>query len=179
MKLPANCPHRRSAKNWSSTLSCGGDLDQPACCRTTDGDILRPFLPKRGPLCESRDRTPEEYRFTWHSSFHGAAVVQIGNGKNIILDWARSGWGTNGRYWCCIAKAQWKRLEAAVLAAKFWGLDADIDRLGCDGAQWLIEGHRGDMYRAVRRWSPDGAIHDLGRAFFDIAGPPIADIRLY
>jgi hypothetical protein len=35
---------------------------------------------------------------------------------------------------------------------------------------------RRDVYRAIRRWSPEGVIHDLGRAFFDIPGPPIADI---
>jgi hypothetical protein len=35
------------------------------------------------------------------------------------------------------------------------------------------------FYRAVRRWSPRGAIYDLWRTFLDIAGPPIADIELY
>jgi hypothetical protein len=35
------------------------------------------------------------------------------------------------------------------------------------------------MYRAIKRWSPGGAIHDLGRTFLDLAGPPVADIDLY
>jgi hypothetical protein len=51
--------------------------------------------------------------------------------------------------------------------------------MGLDGADWIIEGHRRDVYRAIRRWSPGGATYDLGRVFLDLAGPPIADIRLY
>ena len=76
--------------------------------------------------------------------------------------------------------ADWKCPEEAVLAAKFRALDAvlkfDFD---FDGATWLIEGRRRDVYRTVRRWSPGGAIYDLRRVFLDIAGPSIADIRLY
>jgi hypothetical protein len=35
------------------------------------------------------------------------------------------------------------------------------------------------VYRVIRRWSPGGAVFDLGRTFLDLAGPPIADIKLY
>jgi hypothetical protein len=67
-----------------------------------------------------------------------------------------------------------------VLAAGFWSLEASLEfDFGLDGANWLIEGRRSDVYRAVRRWSPTGAFFDLGRVFLDIAGPPITDIRLY
>jgi hypothetical protein len=142
---------------------------------------MQVYNPKRGPLCENQKHTPEEYRFTWRSSFNGRAVVQIGGrGENIILDWARSDFKDGaGSFWKGIDPADWKRLEVAVLAANFWALDAVGDRRGLDGADWVIEGRRGDVYRAVRRWSPGGAIYDLGRTFLDIAGPPIADIRLY
>jgi hypothetical protein len=41
---------------------------------------------------------------------------------------------------------------------------------GLDGADWLIEGRRGDAYRAVKCWSPEGEFHALGRLFFALAG---------
>jgi hypothetical protein len=50
---------------------------------------------------------------------------------------------------------------------------------GLDGAQWLIEGRRGQTYHAIDRWSPRGTVHDLGSLFFDLAGPPLAGIDLY
>ena len=50
---------------------------------------------------------------------------------------------------------------------------------GLDGADWLIEGRRKDIYHAVHRWSPCGKIHDLGRLFFAMAGSPLADVELY
>jgi hypothetical protein len=81
---------------------------------------MHAYLPKRGPLCGNTKYTVEEYRFIWRSSFHGDAVVQIRSGKNIILDWARSSFSGNGRFWRCIEPADWTRLEAAVLAAGFW-----------------------------------------------------------
>jgi hypothetical protein len=49
--------------------------------------------------------------------------------------------------------------------------------MGCDGARWLIAGRRRFDYHIVHRWSPDGALHDLGRLLFDLAG--LAVVRLY
>jgi len=181
MKLPAKCLHRRSAKDWRRWYAGIDERDQQPCCRQTDSDPFAVWFPKRGPVCVGMEHTVEVYRFTWRSSFHGDAVVQIGRGgKNIILDWACSSFSYgNGRFWTCVDEASWRRLEAAVLAANFWCLDRHDDRLGLDGARWIIEGRRRDVYRVVERWSPHDAVYDLGRMFFDLAGPPIADIRLY
>jgi hypothetical protein len=179
VKLPANCPHRRSAKNWRPNFS--GEENTNPCCRNGRASEFDVFLPKKGPLCRSMEHTVEVYRFTWRSSFDGDAVVQIGRGgKNITLDWACSSFTYgNGRFWNCIEEVSWHRLEDALLAAGFWCLDPIGERYGLDGATWAIEGRRRDVYRAVERWSPHDAIYDLGRTFFDLAGPLIADIRLY
>jgi hypothetical protein len=78
--------------------------------------------------------------------------------------------------------ADWGRLQEALIAASFWALDPDEGPLarGLDGAFWTIEGRRKDIFRAVSRWSPcDELVHDLGRLFFDLAGPPLAEIRVY
>jgi len=123
------------------------------------------------------EHSAEGYRLTWRSlSRHNNAVVQIGSGKNISLDWARNGFGANGRYRCGIEAADWNALKRRASPPAFGRLTPRATALG---ATWLIEGRRRDVYRAVRRWSPRGAIYDLGRTFFDIAGPPIAYIRLY
>jgi hypothetical protein len=73
--------------------------------------------------------------------------------------------------------ADWGRLQEALIAA----LDEEGPLLrGLDGAFWTIEGRRKDIFRAVSRWSPrDEAVHDLGRLFFDLAGPPLVEIKLY
>lgn len=174
MKLPAKCPHRRSGKKWSR------DGASP-CCRQGYRDFSV-YAPKRGPLCQRMDISTEEYRFSWNSSFNGSAQISIDRGeKNIIVGWVRRDFRDGfGQFWKCIEGADWSRLEAALLRAGFWSLDAALEfDFSLDGANWLIEGRRRDVYRAVRRWSPNGAIFDLGRVFLDIAGPPIADIRLY
>ena len=73
----------------------------------------------------------------------------------------------------------WKKLQQALEAADFWSLSSARELpVGFDGAQWLIEGRRGDIYHAIHRWSPRGAVRDIGRLFFDLAGPPLATIDL-
>src|ERR1051325_907673 len=139
------------------------------------------LVPEDGPVCLGMEHTIEVYRFTWRSSFDGDAVVQIGRGgKNIILDWACSSFTYgNGRFWNCIDEASWRRLEDALLDAGFWCLNPHDNRRALDGARWTIEGRRRAVYRVVERWSPHNAVYELGRMFFDLAGPPIAGTRLY
>jgi hypothetical protein len=95
------------------------------------------------------------------------------------VDWARWGFGGDGRYRRHIDPLEWTRLEAALVAARFWSLEPHELPAGLDGAAWTVEGRRRDVYRPVKRWSPSGALYDLSRAFFDLAGPPIATMRLY
>jgi hypothetical protein len=73
----------------------------------------------------------------------------------------------------------WEKLQRALMISNFWSLDTADEQLGLDGAQWLIEGRRGDIYHSVERWSPRGAVRDLGCLFFALAGTPLASIELY
>jgi hypothetical protein len=75
--------------------------------------------------------------------------------------------------------ARWARLLDALIAVNFWAVDPIDELQGLDGAQWLIEGRRGNIYRGVSRWSPGGEVHVLGRLFFDLAGSPLSKIKLY
>src|SRR5260221_63971 len=61
------------------------------------------------------------------------------------------------------------------LLPTLWAIDPDEengDVVRLDGARWVIEGSRREIYRVVRRDGPRGPLHDHGRAFLDVAGPP-------
>jgi hypothetical protein len=79
-----------------------------------------------------------------------------------------------------VGSENWERLSEALIAANFWALDAvDECAPSLDGANWLIEGRRRDIYRAVNRWSRGGEVHALGQVFFALAGPPLSKVGLY
>jgi hypothetical protein len=93
------------------------------------------------PLCRSRGAEDEAYRFIWHSSFDGAAMVHIASKREATaLRWnylrLRNG-QTCGTM--VLSAADWGRLHRTLDAAKFWSLDASGNRSGLDGADWLIE----------------------------------------
>jgi hypothetical protein len=181
MKLPDKCPHCRSAKNWlRGSVGFSQRGHAPGCCRN-DYDF-RVVPPEEPPLCRDLKIVSEEYRFIWHSSFDGDVCVRLGrNSKNVTLRWNCSSFTYGlGRFQTCVDMLGWAQLEAALLVAKFWVLDQTDETIcGFDGATWIIEGRRRDVYRVMSRWSPTGPIFDLGRTFCELAGPPIADFRLY
>jgi hypothetical protein len=123
------------------------------------------------------------YRFTWHSSFDGDAVVRIGRqGGEITLRLDRSlvhAEAVTSALFVALTLAGRARMQDALIAMSFWSLDAEERRLGLDGSDWLIEARRKDNYRAVSRWSPRGALRELGKLFFEMARPPMAEVRIY
>jgi hypothetical protein len=78
-----------------------------------------------------------------------------------------------------VAPEGWTSLRDALIAADFWSLDPTERRLSLDGAQWLIEGRKENVYHGVSRWSPQGGLYALGRLFFALAGPPLSRVKLY
>jgi hypothetical protein len=150
------------------------------CCRSQ-----RWLLGDEEPLCCTMASEAEVYRFVWRSSFDGSAAVRIGRqGTAIILRW-RYEWFHTPRPDDAPAEAalspdDWARFLDALIAANFWALDpADEPLQGLDGAEWFIEGRRGNVYRCVSRWSPSGEVHALGRLFFDLARTPLSEVWLY
>jgi hypothetical protein len=163
MILPDNCSFAVLPPNPFDLLS----IERSNCCRSR-------LVGAEEPLCRSRGAEDEAYRFMWHSSFDGAAMVHIASKREATaLRWnylrLRNGqtYGT-----MVLSAADWGRLHRTLDAAKFWSLDASGNRSGLDGADWLIEGRRKDIYHAVHPWSPCGEIHDLGRLFFAMALTP-------
>lgn len=174
MRLPDKCPHRVTAKHWVSHYE-----DALPCCRNDDFN-LSIFLPRQAPMCRDIGNTAEAYRFVWRSSFHGDALVRIARGeKNTAVEWVCRGRHGDGQFLKLVAEGDWRRLEDALAAAEFWTSASEEEMVSVDGARWLIEGRRREVYQAIRRNSPRGPMLDLGRTFFEIAGQPIADFRLY
>ena len=174
MKLPADCPYAVT----SPGRILGDVIEAVPCCRAHC--LFRSLGDGEVPLCRSWGT--EVYRFTWDSSFDGDAVVriaQIGDQIRLSLVYRSSRFADTERREATAAPADWARLQEAVIAANFWALDPTGEQRGLDGACWTIEGRRKDIFRAVHRWSPHGAIHDLGRLFFALAGPPLAEAGLY
>lgn len=124
----------------------------------------------------------EFYRFTWRSSFDGDVVVEITKiDEMVLLSWntelcfARPHAPTS----FALSSEDWDAFGRAVDDADFWALECSDPLQGFDGAQWRIEGRRSQTYHAVECWSPGGALYDLGRVFFGLAGRPLDRIKLY
>src|SRR5262249_10845266 len=51
----------------------------------------------------------------------------------------------------------------------FWKLPAkDETRMGCDGAQWIVEGVKNGKYHLVDRWTPEnGEVRAIGMAMIE------------
>jgi hypothetical protein len=138
------------------------------------------------PLCRSMAAEREVYRFTWRSSFDGSAVVRVGRQDDeVALRWIHRWFRTpspdEAPPAVSLTLADWARLQQALFDASFWVFGANEGPLmrGLDGAFWTIEGRREDIYRAASRWSPGGALNSLGRLFFELAGSPLAKVRIY
>jgi hypothetical protein len=76
-------------------------------------------------------------------------------------------------------KADWAAMRALDIARTGADREAADERLGLDGAHWLIEGRRGNVYSGISRWRPRGELFALGRLFLNLAGPPLSNIKLY
>jgi hypothetical protein len=177
MKLPDDCPYAEVFPDQFDDH----EIQCPACCRAMATGYL---IGAEEPLCRSRHTAAEAYRFIWRSSFNGKAVVHIAReSDSITLRWEylalRVSAASDAPPIVTLSPVNWNRLQRSLTVAKFWSLDAMDEVDGFDGARWLIEGRYGETYHAIDRWSPRGAVRELGRLFFALAGLPLAEVRLY
>ena len=128
------------------------------------------------------DPNVEAYRFLWLRTFDhpiAARLVVRASGSGWMHARMTSGQGGHepgriirwGVSWLTRAKTQ--SLLEALAAADFWNLptlarlNADPDgvqRIGVDGARWIVEGVKNGQYHVVDRWSPDTAdpVREIG-----------------
>ena len=114
------------------------------------------------PFCTDSGNVAESYRFTWIPSFHPAVAVRIDltttgyrlTGK--ILNGA-GGYepGSLARVVVhALNDADVARFSELLHSAQFWELPTSAQRLGCDGAQWVLEALTSKGYHVVDRWTP-------------------------
>jgi hypothetical protein len=178
MKLPADCSYATISPGPLASV----DIDLSGCCR---GQAQSWLLGDEEPLCRTAGREAEAYRFVWRSSFDGNGIVRIGRqGDEVVLQWRYDHWlrapaAGDAPAGAALSAGDWVRFREALIAANFWAVDSADERQGLDGAEWLIEGRRGNVYRAVSRWSPQDELRALGRLFFTLAGLPLSKVKLY
>jgi hypothetical protein len=146
------------------------------CCR--EHDLFAPV--EEYPHNLRRTPGDEAYWFGWDSSFDGKATIRIAKLRDeavVSRVYRASRFGKVRRFRGLLTTADWSLLEDAIVAANFWMLDERDGRLGLDGSTWSFAGRRRHDYHYLSRWSPDDALWDLGRFFFDVAG--LAEVRLY
>jgi hypothetical protein len=121
----------------------------------------------------SQDPNVEAYRFLWVRTFDhpiAARLVVRASGSGWMHARMTSGqggykpgriirWGVS---W--LTKAKTQSLLQALAAADFWNLPTlagpnagpdGVQRIGVDGAQWIVEGVKNGQYHVVDRWSPE------------------------
>jgi hypothetical protein len=122
----------RAGDDWHvSEWSAPKGKAHPPCCRldTSVGLLVR----EEEPLCRSMGSEPEVYRFIWHSSFDGDAMVRIGRqDENVMLRW----WYRpfilidEPAHDTAAAPADWARFQAQISAVGFWSLAPMDDHQG-------------------------------------------------
>lgn len=120
------------------------------------------------------------YRFLWLRTFHPPIAVRISLSGNQLQLTAVELSGAGGyepgvivrRTSVTLTPHDWGRIESALNADQFWSAPTTTERMGFDGASWIIEGRKQDDYHVVTRWSPEpeDEFHKLGLLFLELAG---------
>lgn len=141
-----------------------------------------------GQLCTLGRGSTETYRFTWipsfsptvavRATFTDSAVVLVGKRLNGAGGYDPGRLVVDRTVRVTLQEAE--RIRALVDSVGLWRKTPPVDtRHGLDGAQWIVEGVRGDAYHAIDWWSPeeDGPgrhVRRLGIYLLELAGllPP-------
>jgi hypothetical protein len=148
------------------------------CCRSHDLFDQ----PATYAMAIKRSLADEIYWFDWSTEHgDGTATVQVarlGDEAIFCRVYKPSTFGKARRSRGALSRSDWSLIEDAVVAAGFWMLDDhEPQRAGIlGGASWYLAGRRRRDYHFINRRSPSGALWELGRLLFDLAG--LEPIRL-
>jgi hypothetical protein len=144
------------------------------------GDATEPFLSE---LCGMGEPSlsvsgPETYRFVWVKHQRNPAAVRVTRAGadeiavvSVQAD-ARDP-ATKRRHEFTVGLEAWNSLRAHLDAADFWNLAGDPaeNERGLDGADWVIEGRRANIYHSVIRWEPKpGPFRDACEDLIRVSG---------
>lgn len=105
----------------------------------------------------------EVYRFTWLRTFHNPIAIRVSKNENeITLTWKScDGAGGYAPGKLIIDKSkklsqnEWETFLKMLKDIDYWNLPTnEPDVMGCDGAQWILEGVNNGEYHVVDRWTP-------------------------
>jgi hypothetical protein len=141
----------------------------------------------------SKGPTPvkESYRFLWLRTFHQPVAIRVDMVENgtarLTVKMANGAGGyAPGKLiqneTLTLTKERTDRFLTLIEKNAFWKLPTlEESKMGCDGAQWVIEGVKGGTYHLVDRWSPDdGEVRAIGLSMInDLAKLKIPAKELY
>jgi hypothetical protein len=143
------------------------------------GDATAPYLAE---LCGMDEPSlsvsgPETYRFVWTRHLHNPAAVRVTRaGADIAVVSVQADArdpSAKRRHEFIVGPEIWKKLLGHLEAADFWNLpgDPEENERGLDGADWVIEGRRANIYHAVVRWEPKpGPFRDACEDLIRVSG---------
>jgi hypothetical protein len=140
----------------------------------------------------AKGSSAESYRFVWLRTFDHPVIVRVDietdrNGEITTKLSSGAGGYEPGKLientTRPLTQRQTEKFLATIQRLQFWELPTHDtpNTVGCDGAQWIIEGIKDGKYHVVDRWTPGkGAVHDLGLSFvFGLAQMKIPKDQLY
>lgn len=114
----------------------------------------------------SKKQSGETYRFLWLRTFHHPVSARLlvasdGSGELVVKVLSGQGGYKPGHLihnrTIKVDKEAVDHLLELLGKADFWNAPTEQENgvVGCDGAQWIMEGAKGGQYHVVDRWSPE------------------------
>ena len=121
----------------------------------------------REPILFSDSSQTETYRFVWLRTFHNPIAIRIEKQQEIyLLTWKLcNGAGGYEPGQLTMAKQKqideitWENFKTLLNQIDFWNMDTEVETMGLDGSQWILEGKDADKYHVVDRWTPRGGAY--------------------
>ena len=121
----------------------------------------------------------ETYRFTWLRSFHNPVSLRVEVQEGIATLHSIELDGAGGyepgnvlrKDERVLSSGELNEIRSIFLDSNFHSLPTTVDRMGADGAEWILEQSGSGGYHLVIRWSPDsGEVYKIGNLFLTLSG---------
>ena len=183
VQCPFDCPSDEPIEYWLVELGAAVEPVDYFPTRGLVNEGLEPFksvpysdrlIALQEPSLWERSKTQKEesYRFLWLRAFHEPIAIRVDiNADGTARLTVKVANGTGGypgeliqNRTVTISVEETNRFLNQVQSHNFWSLPS-VEQTpgGADGADWIIEGVKGQAYHVVDRWSPkDGDVRAMG-----------------
>ena len=117
------------------------------------------------PLMFNKKQDKSTFRFLWLRTFHNPISIRIDKKSDLYsLTWKLcdgAGGYDPGKLVInktkTIDKKTWDTFQGLLSKADYWNLQTnEVEIIGTDGSQWILEATDKDNYHVVDRWTPRG-----------------------